>query len=767
MERIGSYITRGVYTVSGPFHPFGGAVDIIVVEQQDGSFKTSPWYVRFGKFQGVLKTKEKVVNINVNGEDADFHMYLDHKGEAYFLKEVEVEEGESVLYQSSSGEDTDGQSNGRRPMKSKSCNYDATELNSGSQIDVENVKIVARTGSRRARLLGLVFGRKSNSFREEEGDLGMVRASSLERAEIAADLLEVKWSTNLATSRPAKDKASRFSAADLFDSEVDKGLQINVEEIQVSPTTQDSMEKGRIRESGFEESECFAEETSTQSSARKEDFEMSTFGGKNLEEQVGVISVLSIDPSSKASVVNAEYDERANLSGNGKELDERDVLSCHSVSDETEMVRVQSFEYCETSESSRLGLHGFGGQTKETLHISHGVCEEVCVHAEILHETTENLSEVSSQPVSGILVAKESSNNVDNLRDVDNEMIIESEVKFMNSVGHNVDTLSSVDIHLITSNSVEKEELGFIHQGTITKRNADDINTETEVWEVPGDHSRLANSCTSCVLDYDDMEFNEPAVVPESYTPTVKTELILGSIKEAELQSIGTVFGFSNLIDQVKEVNDDITDENDGADIKRCQGLNISPSESSEEEQFLFSDLDDLKLREVQCIESISPDLVERIDLHSHTLVGTEAVNESSSINYESQSSSDKCVQENLPNDVEDLVEKPRQMSHPIEILGCHEFGGERGGRMVESLPDLWSHANDLGAHDLRHPCHSLDLDTKLSKWALLRKNASTFIKLDGEQEHQLAEGQLTTGDIQISGQLINVPFDPAIGKRF
>ncbi|KAJ1397399.1 hypothetical protein SESBI_31832 [Sesbania bispinosa] len=41
--RLGSYISQGVYTVSGPFHPFGGAVDIVVVEQEDGSFKSSPW----------------------------------------------------------------------------------------------------------------------------------------------------------------------------------------------------------------------------------------------------------------------------------------------------------------------------------------------------------------------------------------------------------------------------------------------------------------------------------------------------------------------------------------------------------------------------------------------------------------------------------------------------------------------------------------------------------------------------------------------------
>ena len=38
-----------------------GAIDVIVVEQEDGSFLTSPFHVRFGKM-GVLKAKEKVVS---------------------------------------------------------------------------------------------------------------------------------------------------------------------------------------------------------------------------------------------------------------------------------------------------------------------------------------------------------------------------------------------------------------------------------------------------------------------------------------------------------------------------------------------------------------------------------------------------------------------------------------------------------------------------------------------------------------------------------
>ncbi|KAF3778325.1 Phosphatidate phosphatase [Nymphaea thermarum] len=90
--RVGSLISQGVTTVASPFHPFGGAVDIIVVQREGGNYRTTPWCVRFGKFQGVLKVSEKIVTISVNGVDANFHMYLDNSGEAYFLKEVDTRE---------------------------------------------------------------------------------------------------------------------------------------------------------------------------------------------------------------------------------------------------------------------------------------------------------------------------------------------------------------------------------------------------------------------------------------------------------------------------------------------------------------------------------------------------------------------------------------------------------------------------------------------------------------------------------------------------
>ncbi|XP_076807035.1 phosphatidate phosphatase LPIN1-like isoform X2 [Clavelina lepadiformis] len=71
-----------------------GAIDILVVEQPDGTLLASPFHVRFGKL-GVLRAKEKLVNITVNDERIrDLHMKLGDQGEAFFLEEILEEEDE-------------------------------------------------------------------------------------------------------------------------------------------------------------------------------------------------------------------------------------------------------------------------------------------------------------------------------------------------------------------------------------------------------------------------------------------------------------------------------------------------------------------------------------------------------------------------------------------------------------------------------------------------------------------------------------------------
>ncbi|KAM5246736.1 phosphatidate phosphatase LPIN3 isoform 2-T2 [Ctenodactylus gundi] len=68
-----------------------GGIDVIVVKQADGSFRCSPFHVRFGKL-GVLRSREKVVDIEINGEPVDLHMKLGDSGEAFFVQELQSDE---------------------------------------------------------------------------------------------------------------------------------------------------------------------------------------------------------------------------------------------------------------------------------------------------------------------------------------------------------------------------------------------------------------------------------------------------------------------------------------------------------------------------------------------------------------------------------------------------------------------------------------------------------------------------------------------------
>ncbi|KAM3292574.1 hypothetical protein ACQJBY_036361 [Aegilops geniculata] len=204
-------VGKVLYSVAGPFHPFGGAVDIVVVQQQDGSFKSSPWYVRFGKFQGVLKTREKVVNIAVNGVEAGFHMYLDSNGEAHFLRDADsiTAEGDFVVSTSSLGDEREVlmQDAQLRKSKSTSCDISTMEASAGDG------KMPARTVSRQSTILERMFGRKPHKDNAPAVD----SVCSLERAEIAAELLDAKWSTNLSHGSEAPSSDHEPSSSHLRD----------------------------------------------------------------------------------------------------------------------------------------------------------------------------------------------------------------------------------------------------------------------------------------------------------------------------------------------------------------------------------------------------------------------------------------------------------------------------------------------------------------------------------------------------------------------
>ena len=83
-----------VAAVSTVLPSAGGAVDVIAVKQPDGTLRCSPFYVRFGKYQGLIRGREKVVTVTVNGELSEFTMRLGRNGKAFFVEPLGPRDGD-------------------------------------------------------------------------------------------------------------------------------------------------------------------------------------------------------------------------------------------------------------------------------------------------------------------------------------------------------------------------------------------------------------------------------------------------------------------------------------------------------------------------------------------------------------------------------------------------------------------------------------------------------------------------------------------------
>ncbi|KAL3106206.1 hypothetical protein niasHT_016893 [Heterodera trifolii] len=105
-----------------------GAIDVIVVEQPDGSLASTPFHVRFGKY-GVFNYENKYVDIEINGEEIDLKMKLGENGVAFFLANDEEEIGET---KNAEGKEF------LRESQNKKWSEDTQQNNHPSAIDLEN-----------------------------------------------------------------------------------------------------------------------------------------------------------------------------------------------------------------------------------------------------------------------------------------------------------------------------------------------------------------------------------------------------------------------------------------------------------------------------------------------------------------------------------------------------------------------------------------------------------------------------------------------------
>uniref|UniRef100_A0A1A7YBP2 phosphatidate phosphatase n=1 Tax=Iconisemion striatum TaxID=60296 RepID=A0A1A7YBP2_9TELE len=142
-----------------------GCIDVIVVRQPDGSLQCSPFHVRFGKM-GVLRSREKVVDIEINGEPVSLHMKLGENGEAFFVKETENKMEVVPSYLATSPILSTGEELMQSNLDKMACSSLSVQ-NLGPQLGDGGTTKKRRKRRRKARPEG---GGRSGGRREESGE---------------------------------------------------------------------------------------------------------------------------------------------------------------------------------------------------------------------------------------------------------------------------------------------------------------------------------------------------------------------------------------------------------------------------------------------------------------------------------------------------------------------------------------------------------------------------------------------------------------------
>ena len=114
---------------------FSGAIDIIIIKHNDGTYRSTPFHARFGKYLSA-KPKNLIVDITINGEKLDnLNMTLNKNGIAYFdgiqnkkkeeneinidYEKEEEEKAETTTTDDGSGKIDKTSSNNEQPQKKK------------------------------------------------------------------------------------------------------------------------------------------------------------------------------------------------------------------------------------------------------------------------------------------------------------------------------------------------------------------------------------------------------------------------------------------------------------------------------------------------------------------------------------------------------------------------------------------------------------------------------------------------------------------------
>ncbi|KRY71395.1 Phosphatidate phosphatase LPIN3 [Trichinella pseudospiralis] len=122
-----------------------GAIDVVVVEQPNGEYIGSSFYVRFGKI-GVLQSRAKLVEIMINDQPVDICMRLSSTGEAFFVESITEADVEIPLDLATSPLDCAAESNSEiaahRKQRAASCSSKFDRFHQLPEQNQRKIKIV-------------------------------------------------------------------------------------------------------------------------------------------------------------------------------------------------------------------------------------------------------------------------------------------------------------------------------------------------------------------------------------------------------------------------------------------------------------------------------------------------------------------------------------------------------------------------------------------------------------------------------------------------
>ncbi|XP_007456967.1 PREDICTED: phosphatidate phosphatase LPIN1 isoform X2 [Lipotes vexillifer] len=160
-----------------------GCIDIIVVRQPNGSLQCSPFHVRFGKM-GVLRSREKVVDIEINGEAVDLHMKLGDNGEAFFVQETDTDQEVIPVHLATSPILSEGASRMESQLKRSSVDWmRSLDPNSSAQVlppseTPSSGSLVKKRRKRRRKLPLDSLRRDDSTSASEDEDMFPIEMSS-------------------------------------------------------------------------------------------------------------------------------------------------------------------------------------------------------------------------------------------------------------------------------------------------------------------------------------------------------------------------------------------------------------------------------------------------------------------------------------------------------------------------------------------------------------------------------------------------------------